>query len=330
MSKTILFTGGTLPEEYQKKLSEMGLSVRSEPRADLSEDELISALAGVNAYILGGEEKATSSVLKKAKDLEIVAFFGQGYENYVDLKSATENGIAVSNTPKANSRSVAEFAMGLILSSLKRIPYLVNQTMQGKGQTYQTWNLQGGTIGIIGMGAVGSELAFIAHNGFGMQVLYTSRTSKPSIDAALSAKKVEIDELLQLSDVVSLHVPYIPETKDMIGARELSLMKKNAILINTGRAELVNPKALKQALDDHKIWGAASDVYYKEPVPEPTADEYGLVSYSKEFMLLTPHTAFKTRDAVDLMIQMNINSILSVFSGTPDENVLNPEYKKHR
>ncbi len=330
MSKTILFTGGTLPEEYQKKLSDMGHVVRNEERPDLSEDELITALKGVQAYILGGEEKATARVLKAVKDLEIVAFFGQGYENYVDIKTATDCGIAVSNTPKANARSVAEFTMGLILASVKRIPYLVNQTMEGKGQTYQAWNLQGGTIGIVGMGAVGSELAFIANKGFGMQVLYTSQTPKPTIEAALSAKRVDLDDLLRLSDVVSLHVPFIPETKNMIGHKQIGLMKKHAVLINSGRAELVDPKALKQALTDRKIWGAAFDVYYKEPVPEPNADEYGLVNFSKEFMLLTPHTAFKTRDAVDLMIQMNINSILSVFNGSPDDHVLNPDYLKHK
>lgn len=324
MSRTILFTGGTMPEEFQRKLENLGHNVINEVRPDLSEVELIERLQGVDAYILGGEEKATAKVIEAVKGkLAIVAFYGAGYESYVDLEAANRFGIAVSNTPAANARSVAEFTMALILASVKRIPFLVGETMQGRGKTHQTWNLQGGTLGILGMGAIGSEVAYIAHHGFGMQILYTSRSNKPNIEAALAAQKVNLNDLMRHSDVVSLHASYSPETINIIGEEQIALMKERSVLVNTARAELIEPKALRRALEEGKIWGAALDVYYKEPVPAAESDEYGFVGMSPQTVLLTPHTAFRTRDAVALMLEMNINSILSVFSGTPDRNVVN-------
>lgn len=329
MAKKILFTGGKMPEEFSRKLEGLGHVVINEPRADLSEDELIYALKDINAFILGGEEKATEKVLRESSsNLEIVAFYGAGYESYIDLKAATKFGVAVSNTPAANARSVAEFTMGLILATVKRIPYLATETKMGRAKTYETWNLQGGTIGILGMGAVGAEVAYMAHKGFGMQVLYTSRVRKPNIEAAISAQKVELPDLMKLSDVVSVHASYSEDTVGIIGKKEIGLMKERGVLINTSRAELIDSEAIRNALISRSIWGAGFDVYYKEPVPSPKDDQFGLVSISDEALILTPHTAFKTKDAIELMLEMNINSIISVFDKKPDKNVINPEVVK--
>ncbi len=128
--KTILFTGSSLPAEHREKLAKHGYEVKIE-RSDLSETELINALNGVSAYILGGNEKATAKVIEQAKALKIISFFGVGYETYIDAEAATKNGIAVTNTPGANARSVAEFAIALMLDAVKRTTFLIDATKKG-------------------------------------------------------------------------------------------------------------------------------------------------------------------------------------------------------
>lgn len=330
MAKKILFTGGRLLDIFEQMLTDLGYSVRNEERADISENELRELLPGVSAYILGGEEKVTAKILEEHPDLEIIAFLGTGYESYIDVKAATLNGIAISHTPGANATSVAEFTFGLILAAVKRIAYLSEITALGRGQTYQTWNLQGRTIGIVGMGAVGSRVAYIAHRGFDMQVLYTSRNRKPHIETELKAKMVGLENLLSSSDIVSLHPSDNEENSHMIRANQLALLKPHAVLINTARAKIVEPHALYNLLIEQKIWGAAFDVYYKEPVPSPSADQYGLVTLSKEYFILTPHTAYKTEDALQAMTEMCVNSILAVFNAEQNDYIVNPEYENYR
>lgn len=293
----ILFTANTFTDEKILELKNKGFEIIPQ-RGDLSEGELIEALKGVDAYIAGGDEIATKKVIKSTSNLKIIAFLGAGYERYIDVKAATEKGIVVTSTPRANAHTVAEHTIALILDAVKQITSLNNDTKEGGWNKHKTWNLKGKTLGIVGMGAIGSDVAGILHNGFGMSILYFNRSSKPEIERELGARKVELSELFEKSDVVSLHISYSDETINLIGEKELNLMKPDSVLINASRAEIVNAKALYQALVTNKLTTAAFDVYYKEPVPKPEEDEYKLLSLSDNKFIITPHTAYNSVDAI--------------------------------
>lgn len=316
--KKVVFTGNTFSDGKIKELAKEGLEIIPKP-LDLTEDQVIEALQGAEGYICGGEEIATKKVLQAAKELKIFAFLGAGYERYVDVEAAKELGIVITNTPEANSLTVAEHSVALIMDAIKGITWLNNDTKKRKWQKRQTWNLSGKTIGIIGMGAIGSRVARILHNGFGAQVLYVSRNAKPEIEKELSAKKVELQELLRKSDVVSIHTSYNNDTIGLIGEKELSLMKSEAVLVNAARAEVVDGHALYKALSNDVIASAAYDVYYKEPVPEKE-DEYKLLSLPDKKFIITPHTGYSSAEALRKMEDMVLESIKAALEGSEVPN----------
>jgi len=326
MSHKILFTGGTLSSTDIEKIKNLGFELTIE-RADLSETELIKALEGKEVYILGGAEKATARVLESSKDLKVLAFLGVGYQSFVDVEAATNCGIAVTNTPGANAQSVAEFTIALIIDAVKRLTYLIESTKMGNWQEYRTWNLQKRNLGIVGLGTIGERVARIAKNGFGMNILYHSRNRKLQIETELDARYLSLSELIEQSDVLSIHAAYSPETVGMIGEKELEKMKRSAVLVNAARAELVEPFALKKALEERWIAVAAMDGYYVEPVPSPDQDKFGLVKLSSEKILITPHTAYLTEDSMEAMLNMNLSSIVNLLSGNADPLIVNPTYK---
>ena len=324
-TRNLLFTGKALPQECKEKLESMGFNVIVE-KPNLSEDELIEALTDVSAHILCGAEKFTARVLQSASKLRIISFFGVGYDTYIDAKAATANGIAVTNAPGANAQSVAEFTISLILDAVKQTAYLTGLTKQGIWQKDVSWDLKGRKLGIIGMGEVGVRLARIAHLGFGMKVVYYSRTRKPDIEKETGANYLELDELLKESDAVSLHTVETGLTKGMIGSEQLELMKPHSILVNTARASLVDLKALYEALVNDKIACAAFDCYYQEPAPKPEDDEFGLLQLSNSRFLLSPHAAFFSQDAALKTAEMAILNISALFEGKTPPNLVNPGY----
>jgi D-3-phosphoglycerate dehydrogenase / 2-oxoglutarate reductase len=326
-SRTILFTGNVLPEIYKSKLENLGYRVVID-RPDLSESELITALSGVDAYIIGGSEIATRKVIESADKLKIVCFFGVGYESYIDVQAATEKGIAVTNTPGANAQSVAEVTVALMLDTVKRTTFLIETTKQGQWRERKSWNLEGKTLGIIGFGAIGKRVAKIAHHGFGMRILYHSRERKLQDEAAVAAEFVDLETLLKESDVVSLHASSNPQTIGLLGLKELALMKRSAVLVNCSRAELVDPSALCQSLITRQIACAAFDGYYTEPMSGTASDKHGLFVLGNDLFLVSPHTAYFTEDATEQMAKINTESIVDLFEGRPVCNLVNPDYCK--
>lgn len=323
----ILFTGCTLSGAEIKDLEKRGFLIIPD-RFDLTEAELIKALKGVAGYILGGEEIATKKVIESTSNLKIIAFYGVGYERYVDTLMAAQKGIVVTNTPKANSYTTAEHTVALILDITKQITNLSNTTKKGEWGKRQAWNLQGKTLGIIGLGAVGSNVARILHNGFGMKVIFVDIVPKPELEIELKAVSVDLLTLLSSADIVSIHVPYNQDTVGTIGERELAQMKLSAFLINTARAEIVDGKALYKVLEADRIAGAACDVYYIEPVPLPEKDPCGLMSLPDNKFILTPHTAYNSKETVEAMNRMVFESIFDFFEGKKPRYLVNPSYKK--
>ncbi|MBF6332423.1 D-isomer specific 2-hydroxyacid dehydrogenase family protein [Nocardia transvalensis] len=325
----VLFTGAMLTPSCIEWMQQHKLDVEV-CRSDLSETELACALVDKDAYILGGVEHASAAVLSTAATrLKVVAFLGVGYHAFIDTEAATAAGIAITNAPGANARAVAEFTIGLMLDAWRKVTYLAQQTKAGRWCEVKGRNLDGKTLGIVGMGTIGSMVARIAAKGLGMRVLYMSRTPKLDLEEDIAACQVGLSELLAESDVVSLHAAYGPQTDRIIGEAQLATVKPGAILINTSEAELVDAAALRMALVEGRLAAAAMDGYYIEPVPSIQADPYGLLALGNDRLLITPHTANATEESFLAMLTANVESITNILETGDDSRIVNPGFRNH-
>lgn len=304
-----LFTECLFSDKDIETLKKSGVEIKKAP-GYLGEEKLIEELQDCDIYIIGGADKASEKVINSTS-LKLINFYGTGYENYVDMEAAKKKGVLVCNTPKANAYTVAEHAVALLLDAVKQITWLNNTTKQGEWNRRDTWTLEGKTLGVIGMGTIGGYVAGIMHRAFNMNVLYVSHEPKETLEKEIGAKKVGLNELTKESDAVVITASYSDETLDMIGEKELNLMKPHAVLVCTSRAELVNPQALKKALDTNKFALAAFDSYYKEPVPSIKDDTWGLLSLPDNKFIITPHTAYGSKEAKENMNAMVIENIVS-------------------
>ncbi len=202
-----------------------------------------------------------------------------------------------------------------MLEGVKNIVWLNNTTKQGEWNRRRTWNLQGKTLGIIGMGTIGTNVAKIMKNGFGMDIIYTSNTPKVEIDNELGTRQVALEELLEHSDIISIHASFNDSTNNLITKKELSLLKKHCILINVSRAKIINGIDLKDALEEGKLAKAIFDGYYTEPISQKEKDEIGLLTLADDKFVITPHTAYNTKEAFDNMNKMVIENLISYVKG---------------
>lgn len=311
--KKVLFTACSLSDSEIASLKENSIEI-VKADGDLSESELIKQLQSCNGYICGGSDKATKNVIEQT-NLEIIIFYGTGYENYVDVETATRKGIIVANTPKANAYTVAEYAVALILDSVKKIASNNSKTKSGLWERGRVWTLKDRTLGIIGMGTIGTYVATILKNAFNMRVLYVSRSRKEEAEKNLKAEKVSLQELMKRSDVITVHASYSKEAENMIGEAELNVMQPHAVLVNATRAELVDGVALYNALKDEKLATAAFDAYYIEPAPKPSEDKWKLLSLPDDKFIITPHTAYNSKEAFEAMNNMVVENLLSFVKG---------------
>lgn len=245
--------------------------------------DLKAALADADALIVRSATKVTDELLQSAPKLKVVARAGVGLDN-VDKAACEKRGIRVVNTPGASSNSVAELALGMMLGFARRIPKADSSMKAGQWLKKELTGteLQGKTLGVVGLGRIGSLLAMKA-NALGMNILYCD------LNSSTLGKKVNLEELFSSSDYISLHVPLTEQTKDMVDAAMLSRMKRNAVLINTARGGLVDEEALYAALKEGRIAGACLDVYPSEPYSGKLCQLPNAV--------LTPHIAGSTAEA---------------------------------
>lgn len=269
----------------------------------MTEEELLSCIE--NYHIIGIRSKTvlTAAVLEKAKKLMTIGCFCIG-TNQVDLATATQLGIPVFNSPYSNTRSVAELIIGNSIMLLRKIPEKNKQAHQGNWlkEAKGCYELRGKTIGIIGYGHIGTQVSVMAES-MGLKVLYYDIESKLPLGNASSV--YTLDELFERSDIITLHVPGTPQTKNMIGEKEFAKMKDGVIFQNLSRGTIVDIDALKNAYDSGKVAGAAIDVF---PV-EPKQKGPGFVSplQGLENIILTPHIGGSTQEA-----QENIGIEVSV------------------
>ena len=254
-------------------------------------DDLVRALEGFQGLLVRGATKVTGDVLRRANGLRVVVRAGTGLDN-IDSASAKERGIAVLNTPNANSVSVAELVFATWLAFERHLVGATNDLRAGRWEKtkYSGHEIAGSTLGLVGFGRIAREVAIRAR-AFGVEVCAHDPllTSWPA-DFSWT-RKVSLDPLLEEADVVSLHVPLLPETKNLIGGAQLARMKPGALLINCARGGVVDETALHQALGSGKLRGAILDVFATEPAPA----DHPLLSLPN--VLALPHLGASTAEA---------------------------------
>jgi len=287
----------------------------------LTKEEIIKGLKGKDGLLCLLTDKIDEEVIISEPQLKMIANYAVGYDN-IDVKTATEHGIPVSNTPDVLTDATAEMAWALLFSVARRIVEGDKFSRTGKFKGWDPLLLLGQDVsdrvlGIIGTGRIGTAFA-LKSKGFNMRVLYVDNHRNKTIEKELNAEKVELDELLKQSDFVSLHVPLLPSTHHLISEKELHMMKKNAILINTSRGSVVDEKALIKALKEKWIFGAGLDVYENEPeIPNELK--------KLDNVVLQPHSASATISSRTGMAIMAAKNMLAGLKGEIPPNCVNPE-----
>lgn len=315
----VLFTGCTFNDETLKKLEEKNIEVIS-GRMDYSEEELSDKLKDFDCYINGGDEICTSKVIENNKHLKLISFMGTGYQKYIDVPTAKKYNIPVSYTPSANAKAVAEYTVALILDSVKKITFSNNQVKNKEWNKIKTFNLEGKTLGIVGMGAIGTHIAKILCDGFGMKLIYNSQTPKELIDNKYNTQMVTLDEIFKNADIISVNATYNEKNIGMISYKQLELMKPQAVLVNTARQELINKDDLYKYISNNNECSIAMDGFYKEPITKETEEEF--LNLSDSQFLLTPHNAYNSKDAVVEMERMLIESLEDVIDNKEVRNAV--------
>lgn len=274
----------------------------------MTEDELLERIKGASGMV-AGSDKVTKLVLEAgAPTLKVVAKQGVGY-NTIDVETAKKLGIAVTITPGANSRSVADLTLGLILSAARNIPAMDRAIRGGSWYRHTGCELGGKVLGIVGMGNIGSEVAKRAH-AFGMTIVAYDVNPRQEYVDLYEVQYTDLDELFRRADFVSLHAPAIPTTVGMVNSNRLRTMKPTAFIINAARGELVVETDLYTALKNQVIAGAALDVYAQEPPRKSSLMDLENITF-------TAHAGAYTREAIVGAGVMAAEEIIRVLSGQP-------------
>ena len=282
----------------------------------LSPEELKEKIKDADAIVIRSGTKLTKDIIDAAENLKVIARAGVGVDN-VDLNAATEKGIIVVNSPDASSISVAELAIGLMLSAARNIPQATASLKRGEWdrKSFKGVELYGKTLGIIGLGRIGQQVAKRAQ-AFGMNIVGYDPYIPVDVAKNMGVELMDVDDLCKVSDFITLHVPLTPKTRHIIGKEQISLMKKNAIIVNCARGGLIDEDALYEALKDKKIRGAGLDVFEEEPPkdnPLLTLDN----------VIGTPHQGASTVEAQKSAGTVVAEQVVKILSGKPAENVVN-------
>jgi D-3-phosphoglycerate dehydrogenase len=269
----------------------------------LTSAEIAGLLPGVHGYI-AGLDVIDADALKTADKLKVISRYGVGFDN-VDLEAAKSKKIVVTNTPGANSVSVAELALGLVLALARQIPEAVDAVHQGKWPRYSGVSLEGKTIGILGLGAIGKQLARRLA-GFDCKILAFDPYADKQFALDNQITLADIDQVIAAADFVSLHLPLLPETRGIVDEAFLNKMKKGSYLVNTSRGEAINEEALLKALQSGHLKGAGLDAFIVEP-PDPNNPLLALPN-----VIATPHLGAQTDGATSNMGWLAMKDCLAV------------------
>ena len=289
-------------EEFEKNNIEVDVNT------DLSPSELQEVIKNYDGLVVRSATKATKEIIEAGDKLKIIGRAGAGVDN-IDLVAAKKKNIVVMNTPGGNTNATAEHTISLLLSLYKSIPKANNSTHKGlwEKKKFKGLELKGKKIGLIGFGNVAERVAEIA-NGFAMEVFVFSKSFESRKNNFLGIKSLTLEEMLSICDVISFHCKTPKDGNPIINISELKKMKKNAVIINTARGNLVNEIDLKTALNESIIKGAALDVYSEEPAKNN-------VLFGVKNLILTPHIAASTEEA-QLVVAQQIAEQISEFFKT--------------
>ncbi|HHE38886.1 MAG TPA: D-glycerate dehydrogenase [Candidatus Cloacimonetes bacterium] len=322
--KPKIFVTRLLPKPAMNKLEEVfDIKVNPEDRV-LSKQEIIEGTKWCDILLCLLTDTIYEEILDANPNLKGISNYAVGFNN-IDIRAATKRKIPVCNTPGVLTDTTADMTWALIFAAARRI---VESDKFNRAGKFKGWgpmlflgnDIFGKTLGIIGAGRIGTAVAKRAI-GFKMKVLYADKSQNNEIERSVGAKKVEFEYLLQQADFVSLHVPLLPETINLISEKELKLMKRSAYLINTSRGPVLDEKVLIKALKENRIAGAGLDVYTNEP--EMTE---GLAQC--ENAILTPHTASATIETRTKMGILAAENAIAMIQGKKPKHIINPEVLK--
>lgn len=323
-----IFVTRRIPGDHIEDLKKEGFEVSvSELDRPLTNEELIKSIKGVDAILSLLNDRIDGEVMDAAgPTLKIISNYAVGFDN-INIDEATKRGIIVTNTPSDEvNEAVAEHTWALITALARRVvesdEFVRKEGYFAYKGGYKGWepgiflgmNLVGKTLGIIGLGRIGTMVARRAQ-GFGMNVIYNKHTRDTECEAKLGVKYCELSELLSKSDVVTLHVPLTPETRHLMGKDNLTKMKDKSYLVNTARGAVVDEGALISSLKEGHLAGAGLDVFDNEPNVNPE-----LISMPN--VILTPHIASATWEARNKMGEQAVSAIIENLKGGKPQNIV--------
>jgi phosphoglycerate dehydrogenase-like enzyme len=325
----ILFMAGRWAQNIEESKNYQELIAKAEVELTREEDQSVLAAKAEDVDVIITGAPVSAEIINRAKRLKMIQTTSVGYDR-VDVDAATANGVIICNVAEANANSVAELVFGLILDVARRIS-VHDRSLRGDGwdriEVERQVEIRGSTLGIIGLGAIGSRVAQIG-NAFNMRILACDPYIIPERAEQFWGKLVDMETLLKESDVVTTHTPLNEETRHFMGEREFSLMKPTAIYINTSRGPVVDEKVLIKVLKQGKISGAGLDVFETEPLEKDNPLR------SLENVVMTPHIG-STPGSLSHMLEVAIGNVLRVVEGkapfrikTPDTYYTSEKWKK--
>lgn len=304
------------PKEIER-LRAVGHAVKMrDAPGPISREELLRNIGAAEALVCLLSDRIDAEVIEVGARLRIIANLGVGYDN-IDVKAAQDAGIIVTNTPGALTETTADLTFALLLAAARRIVEADAYTRSG---AFRGWELMqpqlgidvyGKTLGVVGMGRIGTAVARRGRLGFGMRILYHNRGRNEAAEAELGAERVSFQTLLSESDFVCVHTPLTPATRHLFDRQAFKRMKRTAVLVNVARGPVVDEEALVWALEAGEIAGAGIDVYEQEPKVHP-----GLIKL-REQVVLAPHIGSATVEIRRIMTKIAVENLLNVLAGGP-------------
>jgi phosphoglycerate dehydrogenase-like enzyme len=308
-AERVLLTGGGYDPAHLARLAGLGFEVVH--REEIGPAELAELLPTIDAYVLGGDERLDAELLGRAERLRVISFVGTGFGDFIDAEAAARGNIAIRNTPGVASPAVVEHTMGMLLGLVRGLFAHNDAVKRGGTAPGSTPELSSLTVGIVGLGDIGTRVARTLRLGFGARVCYASPTPKPALEAELGLERLELPELFAGVDAVVLLASTSPATIGLVGEELLAGSDRPILLVNTAGARLVDPVALRAALERGRVTAAAFDGYWIEPLPAVADDPYGLLGFPDARFVVTPHVAAKTPQTWQRMVGLAVDNLAS-------------------
>lgn len=319
-----IFATRIMPQNGLELFKQEGIEViQWEEKTELTEEQLIEQCKNADGVIIAGRTDVTETFLKACSHLKVISLYSAGYD-HVDVKAATALGIPVGHTPDVLSKATADTAFLLMQATARKAFHHHRRVIDGNWNFFEPTgsvgiDIHGKTLGVFGLGGIGFEMARMCHRAFDMKIIYHNRGHNEQAEKELGAKRVSFDELLQQSDVLTVHANLTPDTKGMFNAAAFAKMKPNALFINTARGPMHNEEDLKHALDNKIIWGAGLDVTNPEPM-----DKDNPLLYMENVAVL-PHIGSAVKETREAMMLLATQNAIAGLKGEKLPKCVNPE-----